>query len=114
VGLLPVGLGAHDLSGALLLAEEVRGAHGCHFHGEQLLDGEADLDLGRMRRDLENDLARLGDMRALLGDERGLDDSQILTHQLSLASMASSASCATTRFLCRRMSYTLMPSTGST
>src|SRR6185369_550803 len=114
VGFLPGRPRAEDLAGALLLAEQVRGAHGRNLDGKQRFDGTADLVLRRAARNAEDHLVVLGDERSLFGDQRRLQDLQRICHQPSLSSISASASCATTRFLCRRMSYTLRPSTGST
>src|SRR4051812_25586692 len=117
-GLLEVRLLARPAAERLELALAHQRVDRLHLHVEQLLDRFLDLRLGRGRRDLEDDLIMLGGRRRLLGDHRSDDDvvqARIVrnTH-LNRASRASTAALVSTSFCRRRMSYTLMPCTGST
>src|SRR5690606_32597027 len=86
-----------------------------HLHREEAFDGFLDLRLGRIDRNVENDLAVLGSEGRLLGDYRRADD--VVVGVLAHAKRASSASTAAlvrTRRLRRRMSATLIPWMGRT
>src|ERR1700756_5425151 len=84
---------------------------------EQLLDRLLDLRLGRTPGDLEHHLVAFRGERRFLGDDRR-DDHIVIARiggaHLKRASNASSADLVSTNVGRRRMSYTLMPCTGST
>src|SRR5438128_4372110 len=84
---------------------------------EQLLDRLLDLRLGRIPGDLEHHLVALRSERRFLGNHRR-DDHVVVPGiggaHLNRASSASSADFVSTSICRRRMSYTLMPCTGST
>src|SRR5262249_25893727 len=88
-----------------------------YFDVEQLLDRLLDLRLGRIPGNLEHHLVPLRSERSLLGNHRR-DDHVIVARiggaHLNRASNASSADFVSTSICRRRMSYTLMPCTGST
>src|SRR5947208_13486103 len=87
------------------------------FDVEQLLDRLLDLRLGRIPGDLEHHLVALRSERRFLGNHRR-DDHVVVAGiggaHLNRASNASSADLVSTSVCRRRMSYTLMPCTGST
>src|SRR5205823_5822468 len=91
--------------------------HALHLDVEQFFDGFLDLRLGRLVRDLEQNLVVLGSKRCLFGHDRSDDDvvmARIDILHLKRASSASIAALVSTSFWRRRMSYTLMPWIGST
>src|SRR5690606_2607047 len=114
-GLLPVVTLAEGATHALDLAALDERVHAQHLDPEQRLDGAADLDLVGAAIDLEDDLVVVGlDARGLLGQrDRALDDvRKPEVHVASLLQRAVSCSMAcfeTTRWSCRRRSYTLTP-----
>src|SRR5262245_52644169 len=87
-GLLPAGAAAREATDPLLLAADQQRADAGDGHLEQRLHGVADLDLVGVLGHLEHDLlgvflalgrslggaAGLAQARALLGEERALDD----------------------------------------
>src|SRR5712671_6097099 len=114
---LDVRLLAHRPLKGLDLAFADVGVDALDLDVEELLHRFLDLRLGRIPGDLEQHLVMLrGDSR-LLGDDRSDDDvvvARIGGGHLKRASNASSADLVSTSVRRRRMSYTLMPCTGST
>src|SRR5690606_2252751 len=85
------------------------------LHAEQGFHGGLDLRLGRLAGNVEDHLVGLGSHGRLLGDRRA-DDHVIVPkiRHLNRSSRASTAAFGSTSVPRRRMSYTLMPCTGST
>src|ERR1043165_1612762 len=115
---LEVRLLARPAAERLELALAHQRVYRLHLHVEQLLDRFLDLWLCRFFRDFEDHLIALGGHRRLLGDHRRDDDvveARIARNaHLNRASRASTAALVSTSVCRRRMSYTLMPCTGST
>src|SRR5262245_17496844 len=122
VGLLPVGTASLVPADAPHLAHLAVGADLRDLHLEERLDGLADLRLVGAGVDAEHDLvAQLVHQRALLGDDRTLDDvggghagsfaaPAAWSGSPRRAAICSIASRVMMRVACPRTSYTLRPS----
>src|SRR5689334_15513080 len=116
-GLLDVRLHPRPAARALEFALADERIDALDLHVEQLLHRLLDLRLGGGSGDVEDHLVMLGRERRLLGDHRRDDDVVMVgfdAAHLKRASRASSAARVRTSLVRRRMSYTLMPCTGST